>query len=141
MLQIEFVCMIMITRIKEYLFRRKDKERFMKTQKITQQPNFNGKLVLMRCKTYVKKDLPQMDKKLKEITNLIQDKPYDVYISKNKLNPDFYNISANTSYNEANRIKEYSVKVKSNVITESIVDAVKDAMDMYEKFIAKDIKR
>jgi hypothetical protein len=109
----------------------------MYIQHVTQQPNFNGKLVLMRCKTQLKNDLPQIDIKFKEITDLIQDKPYDVFISKNKLNHVFYDVSANTSYKEANRIKEYTVKVKSNVIAESIVDAVKDAMDMYEKFIVK----
>jgi len=115
----------------------------MKIQPITTQPNFNGKVVFETgtAKT-IKTSAPNaLYNKFKEISNLIQDKPYDLFISKNKQNPIFYNIAANKSFKEAQKVKEYTVKIQSDIFTESIVDAAKEAMNMYEEYIAKSIKR
>ena len=40
----------------------------------------------------------------------------------------------------AKKVKEYTVKVQSSIMLESVVDAAKDAMDIYEKYISKVIK-
>ena len=113
----------------------------MQIQNVTNQPNFRGKVVFEPVTTKeLTTSVPEsLWYKYKYITTLISEKPYDLFISRNKQNPDFYNIAANRSLEEANKIKEYTVKVKFNAFAESIIDAAKDAMNMYEKYIQKGI--
>lgn len=114
----------------------------MLIQPVDNQPNFNGKLVLAKGSFLANEpaELYSMRAKLKEIASLVANKPYDVFISRNKDNPEFFDVAANKTLQEAQKIKEYSVKVRSNTMLASVVDAAKDAMDMYEKFIAKNFK-
>ena len=115
----------------------------MRTLPIKNQPNFNGKIVFEKgtTETLTKSVSDSLWRKYDEINSLLAEKPYDVFISQNKQNSQFYDIAANKSFEEAQKIKEYTVKVQVDVIKDSIVAAAKDAMDMYEKFIAKNIKR
>ena len=114
----------------------------MQIQPIKIQPNFNGKVVLKpNNKTNLTADISNnVWRSVKEVANMVSNKPYNIYISKNKENSDFYNVAANKSYKNAQKIKEYTVKVKSNIIAESLVDAAKDAMEMYEKYIVRGAK-
>jgi hypothetical protein len=114
----------------------------MLIQSVGNQTNFNGKLVLTKGTFPVNEtaELYSMSTKFKEIASLVANKPYDVFISRNKDNPEFFDVAANKTLQEAQKIKEYSVKVRSNTMLASVVDATKDAMDMYEKFIAKNFK-
>lgn len=114
----------------------------MQIRPITSQPNHKGKVVFkpkadLEGTTYISNSTA---KKIKEVVRLVSEKPYDIFISKNKYDGNFYDVAANTSFEEAQKIKEYTVKIHSDIFTESIVDAAKDAMDMYEKFISRSIK-
>ena len=111
----------------------------MHIQPITNQPKFNGKVVFEKGTTtnFVQDMRNPLWQKIKEIATIVESKPYDIFISKSKQTPDFYEVSANKTLEEAQKIKEYTVKVKSNAIVESIVDASKEAIDMYEKYIKK----
>lgn len=113
----------------------------MQIQPITNQPSFNGKVVYNkgngRETFYISR---QLSIKFKEIANLVKDKDYDLFVFENKQNPEFYDVAANKTLEQAKAVKEYTVKVKTDIMPESIVDAAKEAMDMYEKFIAKGIK-
>ena len=116
----------------------------MQIQPITHQPNFNGKLVIRTGKSdsatpFLNDKL--LETKFKNIATILQDKPYDLFIFQNKQNPDFYNVAANKSLKEAKKVKEYTVKIQKNIMLTSIIDAAKDAMEMYEKYISKSIKR
>ena len=114
----------------------------MLIQPVDSQPNFNGKLVVDKGVFPVNKsaELYSMSAKFKEIASLVANKPYDVFISRSKENSEFFNIAANKTFAKAQEIKEYSVKIHSNTMLTSVVDAAKDAMEMYEKFIAKNFK-
>ena len=124
----------------------------MRVQSVTSQPNFSGKLtgkgvMILKDSHW---DVPEgLDKSifielpdnlLNKLRDMVKEKPYDVFISKNKQDANFYNIAANKTFEEAEKIREYTVKVHSNAIKESIMDAINEAMKMYEKFIAKGIK-
>ena len=111
----------------------------MYIQPITQQTGFNGRFVIEKSsKSRIKLD--KLGSKFDEIAAIMKDKPYDLFMFKNEQNPDFYNIAANKSLKEAKTVKEYTVKIQSGVMADSIVDAAKDAVRMYEKYIAKGIK-
>lgn len=113
----------------------------MQIQPITNQPNFNGKFVFKeRAEKFNKYAPSQISKLFNDVTALVSEKPYDIFIWTNKNNPEFYNVAANKTFEKAQKIKEYTVKVHSNTLAESIVDATKEAIDMYEKYIAKGIK-
>ena len=115
----------------------------MQINPITNQPNFSGKLVIDRSVTNgVTKLLKehQLIPRFKEIAGLVQNKPYDVFIYSAKENPDYYYVAANKTEQDAKAVKEYTVKIQSSILSASIVDAAKDAMDMYEQFISKSIK-
>ena len=114
----------------------------MQIQPVTSHTNFNGKLIFEPgTTTKLTKYTPDpLWRKFKEVSALVSKKPYNVYISKNKQDADFYNIAANKNLKSAQNIKEYTVKVKSNTMVDSVVDAAREAMDMYEKYIAKNIK-
>lgn len=114
----------------------------MRIQPVTQQPNFKGRVVFERGTTAeLTKFMPDsLLQKIKTVASIIQEKPYDMYISRNKQNSNFYNVAANKSFKEAEKIKEYTVKVRSDIFAESILDAAKEAMEMYEKYISKGIK-
>jgi len=115
----------------------------MYIQPVTQQPNYKGKLVITKSKNIPAKSFindKTLDSKFKEIATMLQDKSYDLFIFENKQNPDFYNIAANTSLRKAKKIKEYTVKIQTKVLQTSIVDATKEAMRMYEKYIARGTK-
>ena len=114
----------------------------MQIQSVTNQPSFSGKVVFEPGTTaQLTKFMPeQVHKKLKEIATLVAEKPYDIFISKNAQDPSFYNIAANKSFKEAQKVKEYTVKIQSSILAASVIDAAKDAMEMYEKYIAKGIK-
>ena len=114
----------------------------MQIQSFTNQPSYKGKLNYEKgTTTKLTKYTPgPLWRKFKDIASLVSAKPYNVFIMKNLQNDEFYNIAANKSLQEAKKIKEYSVKVKSNAMVDSIVSAAQDAMEMYEKFIAKNIK-
>ena len=114
----------------------------MRIQPIANQPVFNGKVIFENGSVA---DITQFApdavwRKFRTISALVQDKPYDIFISKNNQDKNFYNVAANKSFKEAEKIKEYTVKVQSEILTESIVEAAKEAMDMYEKYIAKSFK-
>ena len=116
----------------------------MQIQPITQQPGFSGRLIIDKSSSYkVKKfiALNKLDSKLDEIAAMMKDKQYDLFLFKNEQNPDFYNIAANKSLKDAKKVKEYTVKVQKGIMPTSIVDAAKDAMSMYEKYIAKGAKK
>ena len=118
-----------------------EKEIKMQIQPVTNQPNFNGKLIFKeRAGIYNKYSSEQISKIFNNINDIVSSKPYDIFVWSNKEKPDFYNVAANKSFEEAKRIKEYTVKVHSNAMIESLVDATKDAVKMYEKYISKGIK-
>ncbi len=115
----------------------------MQIQPVTNQPNFSGKIVFDRI--FIPEQLSgefysKFDKKVQEAAKLISEKPYDIFVMKNEKNPVFYNIAANTTMENAKNVKEYTVKIHTDTILTSLVDAAKDAMEMYEKYIAKGIK-
>ena len=113
----------------------------MQIQPVTYQPNFNGKFLFKeRVENLNKYSSNQVRKMFNDVTELISNQPYDIFVWKNKNKSDFYNIAANKSFENAQKIKEYTVKVHSNALAESLVDAAKEAMEMYEKYIAKGIK-
>ena len=114
----------------------------MHIQPIKNEPKFNGKLVIEKG-TYGTFAAVQskLDTKFKQLADMIQDKPYDLFIFSNKQNKDFYDVAANITIEKAKSIKEYTVKIKSDTFIESLADAAKDAIDMYEKYISKGIKR
>lgn len=120
-----------------------EKDFKMRTQPVTNQPNFNGRVVFDKgIHNKLTESLPpQINTKIKEVANLIEKKPYDIFIFQNGQNPDFYDVAANKSLKKAKNVKEYTVKVQTDIMLASLVDAAKDAMDMYEKYIAKSIKR
>ena len=110
----------------------------MHIQPITNQPNFNGKLIIDKgIKKTVNKYITnkQLEPKFQEIAIIMQDKPYDLFVFPSKQNPDFYCVAANKTKKDAKNIKEYTVKIQSSIVLASIVDAAKDAIEMYEKFI------
>ena len=113
----------------------------MQIQPITNQPNFNGKFVFKeRAEKFNKYAPSQISKLFNDVTALVSEKPYDIFIWTNKNNPEFYNVAATKTFENAQKIKEYTVKVHSNSILESMTEAVKDAIEMYEKYISKNIK-
>ncbi len=112
----------------------------MYIQPITQQMGFNGKLVIEKdSKSKINEviALNKLDSKFDEIASIMKDKPYDLFMFKNKQNPDFYNIAANKSLKKAKAVKEYTVKIQSSIMAASIVDAAKDAIEMFENYISK----
>ena len=113
----------------------------MQIQPITNQPNFSGKLVV--DKAFKKEHLSdtKLDKAINEVKKLVADKPYDIFVTKNETNPEFYNIAANKSLKQAKNIKEYTVKIQSSIMQASFVDAAKDAIEMYEKYISKIVSK
>lgn len=114
----------------------------MQIRPVTSQPNFNGKVVFEKGLTtnIAKYTSEPLMKKFKQVATLVSDKPYNVFIMKDLQNDEFYNVAANKSIAEAKNIKEYSVKIKSNAFADSIVSAVEEAMEMYEKYILKTVK-
>ena len=114
----------------------------MRIQPIVNQPNYKGKVILGRgvASDINPKYLSSLWHKLDEVTDLVSEKPYDLFISKNKQNPEFCYVAANTSFDKAQNVKEYTVKIQTSILPISIVDAAKDAIEMYEKYIAKGIK-
>ena len=112
----------------------------MYIQPITQQTGFKGKLIIEQgTKSKINKiiALNKLDSKFEEIASIMKDKPYDLFMFKNEQNPDFYNIAANKSLKKAKAVKEYTVKIQSSIMAASIVDAAKDAIEMYENYISK----
>lgn len=109
----------------------------MYIQQITQQPNFNGKVIIKRGAAQNVKiiNIMQMNSQFKQIADLVQNKPFDIFISRNKQCPNFIDIAANKTLEDAQKVKNYTVKVKDNAFVDSVVDAAKDAIDLYEKFI------
>ena len=114
----------------------------MHIQPVASQSSYKGKLHLKTGVTSnIKNDMSRiMCSKFKEVATMVSEKPYDLFISQNMRNPEFFDIAANKSFEEAQKIKEYTVKVQSNIIATSIIDAAKDAMEMYEKYISRNIK-
>ena len=114
----------------------------MKLQPVTNQPNFSGRVVFEPKTTYqLTKGMPrEVCKKIREVADLVSEKPYDVFISGNAQDSNFYDIAANTSFTEAQKVKEYTVKIQRDTVLTSIVDAAREAMEMYETFIVKGIK-
>ena len=114
----------------------------MQVQKIKHQPNFTGKIVFEKETTtqLTRYASDPLWRKFKEVATLVSEKPYDIFISRNKQNFDFYDIAANKTFEEAQKVKEYTVKIQSSIMQASIVDAAKDAMEMYEKYISKKIR-
>ena len=116
----------------------------MHIQPITSLPNFNGKLIVDKS---VKSNLDKLFKEsqivpqFEQINSLIQKKPYDVFIYADKKTPDFYYVAANKSQKQAKEIKEYTVKIQPEIMLASIVDAARDAIEIYENFLSKSIKR
>lgn len=115
----------------------------MQIQPITNQPKFNGKLVIDKS---VQSSVNKIFKaqtivpKFKQIASIVQNKPYDVYIYANNDNPKFFCVAANKTEKLAKSIKEYTVKIQPEIMAASIVDAAHDAIEMYEKYISKSIK-
>ena len=113
----------------------------MQIQQVTNQPNFNGRVVFDPKTTYqLTKGMPEpLCKKIREVAVLVSEKPYDIFVSRNAQDPTFYDIAANKTFEEAQKVKEYTVKVQTSIMQASIVDAAKDAIEMYEKYISKSI--
>ena len=115
----------------------------MKIQPISHQPSFSGKLVIEKSANSPISKIITDDKlasKFKEIETLMREKSYNLYLFKNKQHSDFYNVAANKTLKKAKSIKEYTVKIQSGIMLDSLVDAAKDAINMYEKYISKGIK-
>ena len=113
----------------------------MQIQPIANQPNFNGKFIFKEKAENLNRFTPDaLWRNFNKVRALVSEKPYDIFIWENKDNTDFYNIAANKSFKEAEKVKEYTVKIKANALTESIVDAAEEAVRMYEKFIAKGVR-
>ena len=113
----------------------------MHIQPVTNQPNFSGKFVFKeKTENFNKYTSSQISKMFNDITALISEKSYDIFIWKNNNHSEFYNVAANKSFENAQKIKEYTVKVHSNTVVESLVEASKEAIDMYEKYILKNFK-
>ena len=114
----------------------------MQIQPITNQPNFNGKLVFEQGVTNGLTNVKygQLLRKIKDVATIVSAKPYDIFVMKDSQSGDFYRMAANKSIEAAKNIKEYSVKVKSNAMVDSFVSAALDAIDMYEKYISKNLK-
>ena len=115
----------------------------MQIQPVTNQPKFSGKLVI---DSTIEPSINELMKKyklgskFKQIAKMVQNKPYDVFIYSKKETPNFYYVAANKTEEQAKEIKEYTVKIQPEILLASIVDATKDAMSMYEKYIAKGIR-
>ena len=115
----------------------------MQIQPITNQPKFNGKLVVDKAvKSNINKLFKdsQITPQFEQINGMIKDKPYDVFVYADKKTPDFYFVAANKSQKHAKGIKEYTVKIQPEIMLASIVDAAKDAIEIYENFLSKSIK-
>ena len=115
----------------------------MRIQPITtNQPNCKGKLIFKESvNTKALKTLPEpLTRQIAAAEELIKEKPYDVFVSKNKNNPDFFDVAANKSFKDAQKVKGYTVKIQSSIMGASFVDAVKDAVEMYEKYISRSVK-
>lgn len=108
----------------------------MQIQPITHQPNFSGKLVFEKS---VARELSEtnLDKAISEVKMLVADKPYDIFVTKNKKDSSFLYVAANKTLKQAKNIKEYTVKIQPSIMQSSFVDAAKDAIEMYEKYISK----
>ena len=112
----------------------------MQIQPITHQPNFNGKLVIEKALTREVSGA-NLDKAIGEVKMLVADKPYDIFVTRNEKHPDFYDVAANKSLKEAKKVKEYTVKIQASIMPASFVDAAKDAVEMYEKYISKIVSK
>ena len=114
----------------------------MQIQPITNQPKFNGKVIFENGTTNQLSNymVGPLSQKFKEVATLVEKKPYDLFILKNKRNKDFFDVAANESLEKAKKVKEYTVSIQSSIMLASIVDAAKDAMNMYEKYISKSVK-
>ncbi len=109
----------------------------MHIQQINTQPNFNGKVV------YYKPDNAPISKvlahKFKKLATQIENEPFDIFISPNKVNRNFFDVAANKTFAKAQKVKEYTVKVQSNILAETLIDAAKEAIEMYKSFISKSV--
>ena len=115
----------------------------MRIQPIINQQNFSGKLVIDNSARNDVTNLLKEHKlipRFKEIAGLVQNKPYDLFLYTKKENPNYFFVAANKTEQQAKDIKEYTVKIQPSILPASIVDAAKDAMEMYEKYISKSIK-
>lgn len=108
----------------------------MQTQPITYQPNFSGKLVFEKALSRETSGT-NLDSAISKVKMLVADKPYDIFVTRNEKHPGFYNVAANKSLKEAKSVKEYTVKIQASIMQASFVDAAKDAIEMYEKYISK----
>lgn len=109
----------------------------------TSQPNYKGRLIFKESVISTKALKTMSEPLTRQITaakELIKDKPFDVFVSKNKNNPEFFDVAANKTFKEAQNIKGYTVKIQSSIMGASFVDAVKDAVEMYEKYISRSVK-
>lgn len=108
------------------------------------QPNFtNGKLIFVsknghkytdRVEQYFPSDIRHL---LDGIRKSIEGKPYDVYLSRAKKQPEFIEVAVNTGYDKAvkaiaaGKIKRYMVH--ENIVGMALEDTVKSATEAYEK--------
>ncbi len=108
----------------------------------TNQPSYKGKVIFEKDIMQGFATLPTeyVNKTIQGATELVKDKKYNIYVSKNAQNPEFYYVAANKNIEQAKKIKEYTVKIQSGIALDSLITAVKDAMEMYEKYISKSIK-
>ena len=115
----------------------------MHIQPITNQPNYKGKLIgkgvmLLKDSHW---DVPAgMDKNacleipdnlLNKMRDLIKDKPYDIFLSQNKKNPDFINIDAGDSFQKVQQGLQGKIKVRRDTLV-AFPQAIQDAMDLFE---------
>ena len=96
----------------------------MHIQPVTNQPNYKGKLFIKSGASSLTGD-KLLEAKFKQITSMLEDKPYDLFLFQNKQNPDFYNVAANKSLKDAKKVKEYTVKIQKDIMLASIIDAAR----------------
>ena len=71
------------------------------------------------------------DNLLIKMKDMVKEKPYDIFISKNKNNPEFVNIDAGYSFENVKKGQQGKIKVRRDTL-EALPIAIKDAIECFE---------
>lgn len=112
----------------------------MRVKGIENNQSFSGRVIFVKehANSYkytdrIEKYFPKTVKKqLTDVKSLIEDLPFDLYVSRNAKYPEFYEFNANTSHfnilkNKTNS-KTRPVFVHENVLESSLFNGAKDAI-------------
>ena len=101
------------------------------------QPNFKGNVYFIS--NYSNRALPALqtafEKEMPKLNKMIQNKNYNLYITQNKNNMNFFNIDANTSIEEVRKTPQGRVKIFKDAIS-AATEAAQDAIDLFEEHLA-----